>query len=769
MPPNGRGKVGNLPQELTSFVGRKPELTEARRLLSESRLVTLTGPGGVGKTRLALRVASITRRAFADGVWLVEFDQLQDPALVVHTVADSLGLREQSGRPLLQAIEEHLAERRVLLVLDNCEHLVDAAAKLADALLRASPGLQILAASREPLGVRGELTLPIPPLPVPDQGQPAQLRDLSGFDSISLFTERATAARPDFGITEENRLHVVRICLRLEGLPLAIELAAVRLRALSAKQILHRLSDRYRLLTTGPRSAPTRQQTLDACIGWSYDLCTSAEQLLWARLTVFAGVVELDAAEGVCAGDGLAAEDILDLVASLVDKSILVRAQDDVATRYRMLETIREYGAGRLAETGQDAELRRRHRDWYDRLVRTAEADLISPRQVDWQVRLHREIPNIRVALAFGLTEPGEADVSLRMATALHPYWTRGRLSEGRQWLRRALDQPAAPPTTGRAKACYAAAMLAGFQGDVPGATALVEELHDLAEQLDDAGSRALATQAAANVAVFKSDLSGAIACYEAVLDQHRADGNLPRLLEALIGLAFASGLRGDTARSIACHEEMQSITEPRGEAWYRSYSLYDFGFVVWRQGDTRRAAELIVQSLRLKRLVDDPLSIAFCLEALAWIATGERRAERAAVLLGAAESFSRAVGTPTVTFPDLLAHHERYVRQTREALGELAFRAAYQTGLDLTSADAIAYALDEHSTAPPPPARVPAILTRRERQVAELLAQGLSNKEIAARLVISLRTAEGHVERILVKLGLSSRTKVAAWLAEQP
>ncbi len=765
MPPTGRGKAGNLPQELTSFVGRKTELTEARHLLSESRLVTLTGPGGVGKTRLALRMASITRRAFADGVWLVEFDQLQDPALVAHTVADSLGLRERAGRPLLQTLEEHLAERRVLLVLDNCEHLVDAVAKLADALLRASPRLHILATSREPLGVRGEVALPISPLPVPAH-ETSALRDLSSFDSISLFTERATAALPEFGITEDNRADVAQICLRLEGLPLAIELAAVRLRALSTEQILHRLSDRYRLLTAGPRSAPTRQQTLHACIGWSYDLCTSAEQLLWARLTVFAGVVELDAAEGVCAGDGLAAEDILDLVASLVDKSILVRAPDDVATRYRMLETIREFGAERLAETGQEAELRRRHRDWYERLVRDAEADLISPRQVDWQARLHREIPNTRAALTFGLTEPGEADVSVRMATALHAYWTRGRLSEGRQWLRRALDHQTASRTVSSAKALYAAAMLAGFQGDVPGATTLVEELHDVAERLDDADSRALATQAAANVAVFRSDLAAAVACYEAVLDHHRAEGNLPRLLEALIGLAFASGLRGDTARSISCHEEMQAITEPRGEAWYRSYSLYDFGFVMWRQGDTRRAAELIEQSLRLKRLVDDPLSTAFCLEALAWIATGEHRFQRAAVLLGAAESLSQAVGTPTATFPDLLAYHERYVQQTRDHLGEEAFEAAYRTGLGLTFADAIAYALDEQAEETPP-TRASTPLTRRERQVAELVAQGLSNREIATRLVIAQRTAEGHVERILVKLGLSSRMKVAAWLAE--
>jgi predicted ATPase len=692
MPSPVGGKVGNLPQEQTSFVGRWGEVAEARRLLSASRLVTLTGVGGIGKTRLALRLATLARRTYGDEVWLVELGQLQDAALVAHTVATTLGLREQAGRPPMATLTEYLARRRVLLVLDTCEHLVDAVAMLAEALLRSCLQLRVLATSRESLGISGEVTLPVPSLSVPQRTLSPHELDRS--EAVTLFADRAAAH--GFTLTADNQLAVAEICRRLDGMPLAIELAAARLLTLSEQDILGRLSDRYRLLDTGPRSAPQRQQTLRSCIQWSYDLCAAPEQLLWTRLAVFVGDVVLDAAEDVCADDALAAENILDMVASLVDKSILIREDHDTVVRYRLLDTIRDYGQERLRESEEYAALRRRHRDWYEQLTQRAEADWISPRQGDWLARFDRELPNIRAALEFCLTESGEVDVALRMVTALHPFWMRGQLSEGRQWLERALALQTAPTTTGRPKALYYASVLAGFQGDVVAASALVEELRDLAEQLGDIKSRTLATQAAANVALFSGDLPGAVAGYPEVLDVYRAEGDLRQLLEALLGFAYVSGLLGDTERAAACHEEILAITEPCGEIWYRSYSLYFLGVAVWLRGDSRQAVGLVQQSLRLNRLTDEQLGTVWCLEALAWIAAQEHDPRRAATLLGAVESLSQATGTPTATFLDLLAYHDQYERQIRRELGEQAFQAAFGHGMGLSFEDAITYALGE-------------------------------------------------------------------------
>jgi non-specific serine/threonine protein kinase len=388
---------------------------------------------------------------------------------------------------------------------------------------------------------------------------------------------------------------------------------------------------------------------------------------------------------------------------------------------------------------------------------------------VHWLARLRREAPNLRAALEFCLTEPGEAETGLRMATALHWYWlTRGLFSEGRQWLERALAQQAPPATTARVNALYNAAMLAGFQCDIPSASALVKQARDLAEQLGDARARTLATHAAAVLAMFSSDLPRAVAGFQEVLDVYRVEGNLLRQLEALSWLALASGLLGDTARAVACHEEMLAVTEPRGEVWFRSYSLYYLGIAVWLRGDSRRAAGLLEQSLRLKRLVDELLGTVWCLEALAWITAEEHDPRRAANLLGAAESLSQAMGTPPAIFPDLLAYHEQCERQARQALGEQAFQTAFHHGKSLSVEDAVAYALNEQPRTTPSPASTAATLTRREQQVADLIVHGLTNKEIATQLVIAQRTAEAHVKRILAKLSLTTRTQLAVWTTHQ-
>jgi predicted ATPase/DNA-binding CsgD family transcriptional regulator len=763
--------------QLTSFVGRRREVTDVKRVLAASRLVTLTGPGGVGKTRLALKVAADVRRAFGDGVWLVELDQLRDPALVSHTVAAWLGLREQSGRPPMAVLAEYLAQRRLLLVLDNCEHLVDAVAVLADTLLRSCPQLRILATSREPLGIGGETTLPVPSLSVPDprrrRSSPNEQppNELSRCEAVTLFAERAASVVPGFSIAEDNRLAVVEICHRLDGLPLAIELAAVRLRALTAQEIAHRLGDRYRLLTTGQRGVPTRQQTLRSCIQWSYDLCSPPEQLLWARLAVFAGSVDLDAAEGVCAGDDLAPENMLEVVASLVDKSILIPEQGPVV-RYRLLDTIREFGRERLHQTGEYQALRRRHRDWYADFVTRADADWIGPRQRDWLTWLDREHPNIRATLEFSITEPGEARAALRIATKLFPYWlARGLLSEGRHWLDQALACDTGL-TAERSRALHRASTLAGLQGDLAAASALAEQGRELAAQLGDAAARTQAMLASGYLGCMRGDLPGAVACFEQVLDTLGVEGDVHWQLEARYGLALASGMHGDTARTGTCHEEILAITEPHSELWYRSHSLWNLGVVAWRQGDPRRAAELVEQSLRLKQAMDDTFGAVLCLDTLAWIAASEHDPRRAATLLGAAAALTQAMGTLTITYtyPGLAAHHEQCERQTRRTLGEQVFQAAYQHGMGLAFDDAIAYALKDQPRAEPSPASTETTtLTRRQREVVDLVADGLTNKEIAARLVISPRTAEVHVDHILTKLGFTSRTQIAAWAIQQP
>jgi non-specific serine/threonine protein kinase len=416
--------------------------------------------------------------------------------------------------------------------------------------------------------------------------------------------------------------------------------------------------------------------------------------------------------------------------------------------------------------------LLRRHRDWYDDFVARADADWIGPRQRDWRARLDREHPNIRAALEFSLTEPGEAQIALRMAAALFPYWlARGLLSEGRHWLDQALACDTGL-TVERSRALWRTSTLAGLQGDLAAAAALVEEGRELAAQLGDASARTQALLASGYLGCMRGDSPGAVACFEQVLGILGVQGDVRWQLEARYGLALASGMLGDTARTVTCHQEILAITEPRGELWYRSYSLWVLGVAVWRRGDPRRAAQLVEQGLRLKQAMDDTFGSVLCMDTLAWIAASEHDPRRAATLLGATAGLTQAMGTRTIShnYPGVAAYREQCERQSRHALGEKAFQTAYQHGKGLALGDALAYALNEQPQAEPPPASTTrtTTLTRREREVADLVAEGLSNKEIASRLVISPRTAETHVERILTKLGFTSRTQIVAWAIPQ-
>lgn len=790
VPATGREPIGNLPVEVTSFVGRRQELSDIRRLLGDARLVTLSGTGGTGKTRLALRAAGQLRRAFADGVWFVDLSELRNPELrnpelpawevadtevLAYLVAIALGIEERGGGSAVRHLTDHLATRQALLVLDNCEHLLPAGALLVGALLRACPELRILVTSREPLAVAGEVVFAVPPLPTPQRGDAPG--GLERYDSVMLFAARAGSVASGFALTPENGTVVAEICRRLDGLPLAIELAAARLRVLTPQQILDRLSDRFALLGRPTRHAPARQQTLRACADWSFELCSKPERLLWTRLTVFVGSFELDAVEGVCADEQLPAADLLDLVSGLVDKSILVRddgPEGPAAARYRMLETIRDYGQEKLREAGEGAQLRRRHRDWYQQLLIRARAGWVGDQQASWMARLRYEHPNLRAAVDFCLTEPGDAEIAMRLAVTLPGiYWrARGLFGEGRRWLDRALAEAAAP-TALRARALLVNSHLAFAQGDAVTGQRLLEEGECLARQLDSSLERAYADYIRGMGALYADELSLAVG----TLDRARTilsglpDRDTHLYLMVLSGLCRACALAGEYEQAGAAQREMLVIIESRNARFHHSIALWDGGLLDFCRGDLQRAAAQVLEALRLKRrwVSHDRYNTAQCLELLSWTTAGEGRHQRAAVLLGAADSLCTDLGTPITSYLHLVARHDACERQIRAALGDATFAGAFDQGRKLGYEDALTYALEE--TGQPAPAAcedAPVTLTRREREVAELVAQGLSNKEVANRLVISRRTAESHVDHILEKFGFTSRTQVAAWVTAQ-
>ncbi|WP_063127357.1 protein kinase domain-containing protein [Nocardia fusca] len=761
--PIGGDRNGNIPLELTSLVNRRTEVLEVKNLLANSRLVTLTGTGGVGKTRLALRVASQVRRDFPDGVWLVDLTDVSDRAILVDVVADAVGLRDETGRPLLDVLVEYLCPRETLLVLDNCEQLVRAVAELDEALLKGCSGLRILATSREPLNIAGEAVLRVTPLMVPDPGRVPTLLGLPRFDAVTLFAERAAAAVPGFELDESNKDAVARICARLDGLPLAIELAAARLRTMTPQQILERMGIRNPVLTRASRTAPTRQRTLRLCMASSYDLCTPAEQRLWAQLSVFSGSCELDAAEDVC-DIGPGPDSVLDVLSSLVDKSILIREETDGVVRFRMLQTLRDYGRESLREAGREGELRRRHREWYERLCAEATAGWISAEQPRWIARLAREQPNLREALEYCLAEDTEAavDAGLRTAAGLFEFWNfRGLYGEGRSWMQRMLARSGWHSVPNRIEALCAAGKLAAMHGEFPAATDALAEAQELAERETEPMCRAQIAYFEGLFAVSRGEPATALPHFESAVELTGADPADRLRMSALTLLGWAHELSAETTRASEYYREVLAIAEPRGEVLHRATALRGIGVAAWRDGDRKRAKQLIQDALRVNSGLNSTVINMFCLEALAWVLDIPADAERAAVLMGAAEEL-RPAGVRVAA-----AFHEKCEHDARTALGDRRFDAALQQGQSMGIDAAVAYALGEPATAAGGPADHAAKLTRRERQVAELVAQGLSNKQIASKLVISQRTAQGHVENILTKLGFTSRAQIAAWVVE--
>jgi predicted ATPase/DNA-binding CsgD family transcriptional regulator len=759
-----RRRLDNLPIDLTSFVGRRRELADARRLLAGVRLLTLTGVGGVGKTRLALRMAGDLRRAFPDGVWLVEFAELEDGEPLAEKVGAVFGVESEAGEPLIDALTEFLTDKRMLLVLDNCEHLLDDCAALAVRLLSASQGITVLCTSRQALGITGEYTYSVPSLELPEVVRADAASVLDQYDAVGLFVERATAVLPGFAVTAENCGAVVRVCQQLDGIPLAIELAAARLKAFSVDQILDRLGDRYRLLTAGNRIALPRQRTLRALIDWSFGLCADGECLLWARLSVFAGGFDLAGIEAVC-GEGFSADEVFELVAGLVDKSVVIRTESGGAVRYRMLETIRQYGRDRLAEEGGEDDLRRRHRDWFLTVVKAAEAGWSGPGQVAWIDRIRVENGNLRLALDFCVTEPGESEVALEFVAALCDHRRAfSSLGEARRWLDRALALTS-EPTLSRAKALTTTIWIALLQGDKRSARVLLEQCRSVAAELDCPASSARVVQFSGLAEVFDGNLAAGIDLLQKASELFlgQRDRNSTHLSYGQMTMAMAFSGHPEAAWHIdVCLAAITPETSPEPYA----FVLWYLAVLQWREGELAKSAGTLVEALQILPGRGDRLLTAYALETLAWVTTGQRAFETSARLLGAAESARRAMGCAIAGLGHLNGPHQECEGAVRQEIGDGAFDTAYRRGAALGTDEAVALVFQAHKGSAPPAPREPeqGSLTRRERQIAELVEQGMSNKEIASTLVIAQRTAETHVEHILSKLGFHRRAQIAAW-----
>jgi predicted ATPase/DNA-binding CsgD family transcriptional regulator len=765
-----RRREGKLPASVTRLVGRRREVAEINRLLSVSRLVTLTGVGGVGKTRLALHVAFQRRRAFADGAWWVELADVRSADLLVVTAMRAVGLADPVTGDAAELIE-YVRERQLLLVLDNCEHLVGACAVLVDELLRAAPGLHVLATSREPLSVAGEHAFLVPPLSVPPEGATTVAGGPVQHEAVTLFAERAAAAAPGFALTAGNRQAVAALCQKLDGLPLAIELAAGRARALSPEQILHRLDDQYSVITSAGRARPSRHQTLQAAMDWSFQLCSEREQLLWIRLVVFAGGFDLDAVEAVCVDGALTREEVLEALIGLVDKSIVMREERGGRGRHWMLETVRQYGLHRPDAAGGVQRLRRRHRDYYLELAGQFDREWFGPDQAEWIERMRAEHANIRATLGFCFGDTREAKSGLALASALWFYWVSyGPLWEGRYWLDRGLSLNSQQDPE-RARALWVNADLAVLQGDVPAALPMLSECRRLASDIHDQVALSCATFVLCLIDLFGDTPQRAVALLEKTLARERALtepdplGSFP-----LFVLALGNVSLGNIDRGAELAEDCLARCQARGEQWVRSYAFMALGMSEFLRGRIESATARMREAVTIKREFNDVRGIAWAIEGFAWIAAEENDAVRSARLFGASRVLWQPVGAYLSGSQIHLGWHDQYENKVRNTLGETAFLAAFQQGTQLSTDEAIAYARGTHT--PLPPARVlpPAVLTKREAQVAALVATGASNKDIADQLVISQRTAEGHVEHILAKLGFTSRAQIATWItAQQP
>jgi len=605
----GEHPRSNLPAPLTSFVGRERELVEVKRLLSRSRLLTLVGIGGIGKTRLALQAAAEVVDAYRDGVWFVDLAPLAGAALVPSAVAQVLAVRETAGTPLVETLCGYVRGRQLLLVLDNCEHLLAGCATLADALLRGAPELSIIATSRELLRVAGEQTYPLATLSLPDPAASAET--MSRSEAVQLFVERAEKQQPGFALTAARAAAIAQLCIHLDGIPLALELAAARIRSLSVEEINARLHDRFKLLTGGSRTALPRQQTLRSSIDWSYKLLSSTERGLLNRLTVFGGGWTMEAAEHVCSGDGIEYSAVLDLLGSLVDKSLVAMEDRNGAPRYLLLETMREYARARLHESGEEARWRRRHLTYFRTFAQEAEPNLIGPAPKAWLDRLEAEHDNLRSALAWSCASADSID-GLQLVGALFNFWfVRGHFTEGRRWLSTLLAAvPAGQTSAARAKALYGAGLLAWQQGDYPAARSLYEQSLAIHRQLGNQKGIANALDNLGLVAENQGDFSAARALHEESLDIYRQLGDQKGIAGALQHLALATH-HGDFIAARALHEQSLAIYRQLDDRRGIANQLNNLGIMAKNRGDLTDASAIHGESLAIRRELGDRRGIA--------------------------------------------------------------------------------------------------------------------------------------------------------------
>jgi predicted ATPase/DNA-binding SARP family transcriptional activator/DNA-binding CsgD family transcriptional regulator len=801
----------NLPAPRTTFVGREREILEIKRALAMTRLLTLTGAGGSGKTRLAIEISRDLVGTYPDGVWLVELAPLSERELVSQEVAGTLGVQEQSSQPLAQTLAETLHRKKMLLVLDNCEHLVNAVASLVDALLSSCPRLRVLATSREALDVAGEIRWTVPSLSVPASRSSLTAQELEGYASARLFLERASDRRPGFVATTENAGAVAEVCRRLDGVPLAIELAAARVGTLSVEEIYERLKDSLRLLTDGGRTTVPRQRTLRGALDWSYNLLPELERKGLRRLSVFAGGWTLEAAEAVAGSRGIEKDMVLDLLSGIVSKSLAVTEVDEQSgVRYRMLEPVRQYALEKLEGSGEAEVVRRRHAEFFLTLVEEVELDLLTPTpQLLESVDAEHE--NVRAVFSWAI-EREEVELGLRLAGALRWFWfARGHLGEGRRWLKEVLRHGG--QTAARVKALLAMSWLALQQGDIDEseaaaeeglklgtetkvksnllaelwhmlgsavenrgdyerATELFEEALALSREAGDRWGVSFALNALGNVSSMQGDYERATELYEECLTRLKESGDVAHSAIILSNLGSNALERGDHEQATALSEKAAALFREQGHPKGLEWALDIQGWAALMREDYEKARTFLVKSLALCGELGDKRGTIDSLEGLASLAAALEDDARAARLWGAAETALQVIGTPPT--PDNLT--QPYLDAASSRLGEEAWEAAFAAGRAMNLEEAAEYAFPEQEFTTPMPQEPDqprgyvqrSILTRREEEIAALVARGLTNRQIASELSISEHTAATHVRRILKKLGLQSRAQIDSWLTER-
>ncbi len=685
-PPRAAGAaLHNLPRALTSFLGREEEREEVRRLLARFRLVTLTGPGGVGKTRLALEVARTALARFPHGVWLVDLAPVADPALVPAAAAAVLRVREEPGRPLAATLADALRDRALLLVLDNCEHVVEASAHLCDALLRADEGVTILATSRERLGVAGEASWPVPPLPVPEP--PADSADALRAVGVRLFVERAQAALPGFAVTAQDVPDLVRIVRALDGIPLAIELAAAHVPALPLPELADRLAERFRLVMAGGPASPPRHRTLQAVLHWSYDLLDDAERRLLRRLGVFAGGFTLEAAEGVCAWGEVSRADVVSLLARLVTRSLVGHS----GGRYRLLDTVRQYARDRLREAGEEEATDDAHLRFFRDLAERAEAGLRGPRQHRWLRVLDAAAADLAAALSAGVRRPPPAEDGLRLAGALWLYWyIRGYWKEGRALLQEALEAAGPAARWRRARPLLALAHLSVVLGHDQGVQQMARDSLRMCRQTGDGFGEACALLVLGVLARRSGRAEEAVALHEQSLAVFQQMGDLWGMVWALRLLGIVRWLRGERARAARLFEDSLDLSRAQGDTMNQAAALHSLGRIAAYGGDLARAEGLLREGLLLFRDLGDREGIASSILVLGQVASARGQHLRAVRLLAAAQALRSAIGEPSA--PDDQA---QALTAARAALGDRAAEDAWRDGWALGADDAVAAALE--------------------------------------------------------------------------